>query len=127
MGNAIPILTGSMKTRVHAYPEELVSFIFDLLKDPLFLERLRADGIDPAVQLPGRAVLEKIISVCYQASLLREEERPMMFRLIIRAPEIFPADEGPPTGLQPLILPVPGLSTNTNCIASLRRPIFTGR
>ena len=95
----MPIL---MKTRVHAYPQELVSFIFDLLKDPLFMERLRADGIDPAVQLPARAVLEQVISVCYQASLLREEERPIMFRLIIGGPEIFPAHEGPPTGLQPL-------------------------
>jgi hypothetical protein len=102
MRNAMPISTGSLKTRVHAYPQELVSFIFDLLGDPLFMERLRADGIDPAVQLPERAVLEEIISVCYQASLLREEERPIMFRLIIGAPEIFPAREGPPTGLQPL-------------------------
>ena len=102
MGNAMPILTGSLKTRVHAYPQELVSFIFDLLNDPLFMERLRADGIDPVVLLPARAVLEQVISVCYQASLLREEERPIMFRLIIGAPEIFPAHEGPPTSLQPL-------------------------
>jgi hypothetical protein len=102
MGNAMSILKGSLKTRVHAYPQELASFIFDLLRDPLVMERLRADGIDPAVQLPERAVLEQVISVCYQASLLREEERPIMFRLIISAPEIFPAHEGPPTGLQPL-------------------------
>jgi hypothetical protein len=102
MGNATPLLTGSLKTRVHAYPQELVSFIFDLLKDPLFMARLRADKIAPAVQLPERAVLEQVLSVCYQASLLREEERPIMFRLIIGAPEIFPAHEGPPTGLQPL-------------------------
>ena len=98
----MPSLTGGLKTRVHAYPQELVSFIFDLLKDPFFMERLRADGIDPVVQLPERAVLEQVISVCYQASLLREEERPIMFRLIICLPETLPAHEGPPTGLQPL-------------------------
>jgi hypothetical protein len=102
MGNAMPSLTGSLETRVHAYPQELASFICTLLRDPLFMERLRADGIDPAVQLPAQDVLEQVISVCYQASLLREEERPIMFRLIICPPEIMSAHEGPPTGLQPL-------------------------
>ena len=91
--------TGCMRPGMHAYPEELVSFIFDICQDPFFLERLRADGIDISMQLPGRAVLEKIISTCYQASLLQEEERQVMFRLIIRDPELFPADDGPPTGL----------------------------
>jgi hypothetical protein len=88
-----------MRPGMHAYPEELVSFIFDIWQDPLFLERLRAAGIDTSMQLPGRAVLEKIISTCYQASLLQEEERQVTFRLIIRDPELFPADDGPPTGL----------------------------
>jgi hypothetical protein len=103
MGKEIPFLTGNIKTRVHAYPHELVSFIFDLLKDPLFMERLHAEGIDSTVQFPEQAVLEQVISVCYHASLLREEERPITFRLIIGDPEIFPTDEGPPAGLQPLI------------------------
>ena len=93
---------GCMRPGMHAYPEELVSFIFDIWQDPLFLERLRAAGIDTSLQLPGRAVLEKIISTCYQASLLQEEERQVMFRLIIRDPELFPADDGPPTGLHRL-------------------------
>jgi Probable sensor domain DACNV/DisA bacterial checkpoint controller nucleotide-binding len=101
MENGMPTLTG-LNTRVHAYPQELVSFIFELLRDPLFIERLHANGLDPAVQLPERTVLEQVISVCYQASLLREEERPIMFRLIICAPEILPVQEGPPTGLQPM-------------------------
>jgi hypothetical protein len=98
----MPITMGCIRPGMHAYPEELVSFIFDLWEDPLFLERLRLAGIDPSAQLPGRAVLDKIISTCYQASLLHEEEREIMFRLIIRAPELFPADEGPPTGLHRL-------------------------
>ncbi len=88
--------------KAHAYPQELVAFILDLQRDPLFMEGLRTNGIEPRAQLPERAVLEQVISVCYQASLLREEERPIMFRLIIGAPEIFPAHEGPPSGLQPL-------------------------
>ena len=94
--------TGCMRPGMHAYPDELVSFIFEIWQDPFFLERLRADGIDTSTQLPGRAVLEKIISTCYQASLLQEEERQVMFRLIIRDPELFPADDGPPTGLHRL-------------------------
>ncbi len=98
----MPITTGCMRPGVHAYPEELVSFIFDLWQEPAFLERLRSADIDPADQLPAREVLVKIISTCYQASLQQEEERQVMFRLIIRAPELLPADEGPPTGLHRL-------------------------
>ncbi len=98
----MPITSGCMGPGMHAYPEELVSFIYDLWQDPSFLERLRLDGIDPDCRLPERAVMQKIISTCYQASLLQEEERQVMFRLIIRAPELFNADEGPPTGLHRL-------------------------
>ena len=98
----MPITAGCMRPGTHAYPEELVSFIFDLWGNPLFLERLSSAGIDPSVQLPGRDMLQRIISTCYQASLLQEEERQVMFRLIIREPDLFPADEGPPTGLHRL-------------------------
>ncbi|MGA9458505.1 MAG: putative sensor domain DACNV-containing protein [Desulfobaccales bacterium] len=100
--NSAPGPTGGLKTRVHAYPQELVSFILDLQKDPLFMDGLRTNGSAPPAPLPERAVLEQVISVCYQASLLREEERAIEFRLIICDPEILPAQEGPPTGLQPL-------------------------
>src|SRR5512135_1994068 len=90
------------KTLLHAYPRELVSFILDRWKDPLFAERLNAAGINPSIQLPDRSVLEQIISACYQASLMREEERPVVFRLIIRDHHLFLPDEGPPTGLHRL-------------------------
>src|SRR6266567_6426189 len=98
----MPITTGCMRPGVHAYPEELVSFIFEQWQEPQFQERLRSAGIDPSLRLPDRAVFEQVISTCYQASLLREEERPVRFRLIIRAPELFSAAEGPPTGLHRL-------------------------
>ena len=87
---------------LHAYPRELVSFILAQWKDPLFVERLSSAGIDPSVQLPDRSVLEQVISTCYQASLMREEERPVLFRLIIRDHHLFPPDDGPPTGLHRL-------------------------
>jgi len=47
--------------------------------------------------------LEHLITVCYHASLLREEERPVRFRLIYRAPDLFPPDQGPPAGLHRLL------------------------
>jgi DNA integrity scanning protein DisA with diadenylate cyclase activity len=87
---------------LHAYPRELVSFIFDRWKDPLFMERLSSAGIAPAAEFPDRAILEHLISTCYQASLMREEERPVMFRLIIRDHHLFPPDDGPPIGLHRL-------------------------
>jgi len=96
------ITTGCMKPGLHAYPADLVSFIFDRWQTPLFQERLRSAGFDASFPLPDRAVFGQVISTCYQASLMREEEREVRFRLIIRAPQLFPADEGPPTGLHRL-------------------------
>jgi hypothetical protein len=83
----------------HAYPRELTSFIFDQWKDPLFIERLSAAGIDPSIELPDRSALEHVISTCYQASLMSEEGRTVTFRLIIRDHHLFSHDDGPPTGL----------------------------
>jgi Probable sensor domain DACNV len=84
---------------MHAYPEELTSFIFDAWHPPLSDKRPGLASGDPSRHLPARAILEKIISTCYQASLLREEQRPVRFRVIIRDPLLFPGEEGPPTGL----------------------------
>ncbi len=91
-----------MKQNVHAYPRELVSFIFDLWQDPSFVDRLLAIGMDPLFELPDPSILEQIFSTCYQASLMREEERTVMFRLIMGDPEVFQDDSGPPTGLHRL-------------------------
>src|SRR5215475_14051298 len=57
--------------------------------------------------LPDMPVLETLLSVCYQASLLREEERPVRFRLILRAPDQFLVTDGPPTGLHRLVFTTP--------------------
>ena len=48
---------------------------------------------------PDEAVLERVLSVCYQASLLREEERQVTFRAILVKPRLFSPDGGPPSGL----------------------------
>ncbi|UFS69869.1 diadenylate cyclase [Geomonas sp. RF6] len=90
-------------TEGHAYPHDLVEFIYQQWRSPSFIERLCCAGGDTSLQLPDPVVLEQVISICYQASLLREEERPIMFRLILRDAELFPVEEGPPTGLHRLI------------------------
>lgn len=74
---------------MHAYPDDLARFVE---------ERWDGDG-----GLPETAVLGAVLSTCYQASLLREEERPVVFRLVFAPPEIFPEEGGPPGGLHRLV------------------------
>ena len=50
-------------------------------------------------QPPDHEALERLITICYQASMLREELRPVTFRLILADPGSFPCDQGPPDGL----------------------------
>lgn len=87
----------------HSYPRDLVEFIYDRTCDDAFMDRVCPEVDQGGFQLPERALLEHVISTCYQASLLREEERPVMFRLIIRDSYLFAAHEGPPTGMHRLI------------------------
>jgi hypothetical protein len=53
-------------------------------------------------QPPDLAVLEELLGACYQASQMREEERPVAFRAILAPPECFPERAGRPHGLQRL-------------------------
>jgi hypothetical protein len=53
-------------------------------------------------QAPEYATLKQFYSACYQASLLREEERSVTFRAILASPELFAADGIPPESLQRL-------------------------
>jgi hypothetical protein len=59
-------------------------------------------GVHP---LPGAAALEGFFAACYQASMLREEERPVVFRAILAEPELFAPEGRPPEGLQRLDFP----------------------
>lgn len=83
----------------HAYPAELAASV---------RERWCADGAPrdvavPAADLPELETLEQLLSIAYQASLLREEERPVIFRLLLADPHDFPPDAGPPWGLYRLL------------------------
>lgn len=79
--------------QISAYPGDLALFVRD--RWPV--------GAQGSSSLPDATMLEHLISVCYQASLLREEERPVRFRLIFLGPDRFPPDQGPPSGLQRLL------------------------
>jgi DNA integrity scanning protein DisA with diadenylate cyclase activity len=83
-----------------AYPRDLAAFVEERWEG-------RSGASDhperPQVHpLPDASVLEEALSVCYQASLLREEEQPVIFRLALCDPESFPPEGGPPKGLQRL-------------------------
>jgi len=78
-----------------AYPADLARFI-----------RERWDE-DRAGALPDSHTLETLISACYQASLLREEERAVTFRVILCDPDRLPPNEGPPGGIHRLEFPEP--------------------
>lgn len=80
-----------------AYPRDLAAFILDHW-DRVTAEETGAAG-PWAASAPERESLERLIVVCYQASLLREELRPVTFRLILAEPEKFPEGQGPPDGL----------------------------
>jgi hypothetical protein len=98
----------SFAKTVHAYPRELVSFLLDLWDKTVPSEQLTDyEGYREAVPLPDADILEQLVSICYQASLLREEERSVNFRLILREPERFPPEEGPPQGLHRLLFTSP--------------------
>lgn len=54
--------------------------------------------------LPNDGQLRLLLDVAYHASLLKEELRPVTFRLLFAEPSVIPADAGPPSGLAPLSL-----------------------
>jgi hypothetical protein len=86
----------------HAYPAELASFV---------CQRWGAcappRGVERSMSLPDVKALEELLSIAYQASLLKEEERPVTFRLILGEPSDFPEEAGPPSGLQRLVFTEP--------------------
>jgi len=91
----------------HSYPAELAAFLQENWHSGSALVDEYCDITREREALPGPDVLERIVSACYQASLLREEERPVRFRLIVAQPDSFPAPGGPPYGLHRLLLDQP--------------------
>jgi hypothetical protein len=61
-------------------------------------------GVHP---LPDAAALEGFFAACYQASMLREEERPVVFRAVLAEPGLFDPGGRPLEYLQRLAFPRP--------------------
>ena len=84
----------------YAYPSDLAKLVL-----------LRWDAETAAGQIrlpaPATSTLAQLLSICYQATLLREEGRPVTFRLAISAPETFDPAAGPPSGVHRLVFSRP--------------------
>ncbi len=89
---------------MHSYPKDLADFVrcrWDTC--PEFGEVCESGPL----RLPAPHVLDDLLSVCYQASLLRDEDRVMRFRVMALDPHELPADAGPPVGLHRLVFTEP--------------------
>lgn len=67
----------------------------------------RSQAANCGEALPDPAVLERLIETAFEASLLREENRPLAFRLLLRSPHQFSETAGPPGGLHRLLFDKP--------------------
>ncbi len=91
----------------HSYPKDLAISVcehWDEVCSPSETGSPRSPASKFSLSLP---VLEELISTCYQASLLPDEERPARFRLILQDPERINPFDGPPSGLHRIVLTEP--------------------
>ena len=97
------------ESKSFAYPQDLAAFVAARWEDESGVSDPPAPvSHNPPVEpLPEASVLEEVLSTCYQASLLREEDQPVLFRLAVGPPDIFLPDDGPPDGSQRLEFPEP--------------------
>lgn len=79
----------------YAYPPQLTDLILDRWPE---VQRATSRNLPR----PERDRLEAALSSCYQASLLREEGRPVTFRVALAGLDAFGTSAGPPTGLHRL-------------------------
>jgi len=76
---------------LHAYPGDLAAAVLEavarrperVVESPLLVRRL----------------LESVVSTIFQASLLRDEGRPVFFRTLLCPPDTIPLESGPPSAL----------------------------
>ena len=62
------------------------------------------DAREPLLDQPS---LEHILATAFEASLLREEGRPLTFRLLLQNPDRVPSGDGPPEGVHRLVFEQP--------------------
>jgi hypothetical protein len=85
-----------MEYSSHTYPRELAERIISEW----------SEVTNPLDGLPPKEALVSLLSEAFQASLLREESRPIKCRLVLINPCELREAEGPPTGMQVLQLQV---------------------
>lgn len=90
----------STQPSAHAYPHDLTDAVYRRCADALV-------GTGIHLTLPDPAQLDAVLSVCYQASLLREEGRTVAFRVAWAGADMFPRAAGPPAGLHRLVFSEP--------------------
>jgi hypothetical protein len=80
----------------YAYPSDLAGLVLTRW------DEARAAGQINLMPPPATALAD-VLSICYQATLLREEGRPVTFRLAVSEPDAFAPKSGPPSGLHRLV------------------------
>ena len=93
--------------RQAAFPSDLAALVLTR-----WHEATAAGQID--LRAPATSALEDVLSICYQATLLREEGRSVTFRLSLSEPDAFAATGGPPASLNRLVFTRPYPPTRTN-------------
>jgi len=83
---------------MYAYPDDLARLVHERLKTQVF-ETPPDDLYHLLLGPRGLAFLERLLSTCYQASLLHEEGRSLAFRVALTEPHFLPVHAGPPDGL----------------------------
>ena len=86
-----------MPLPVHAYPPDLARVVRERWVETASSEQ-EASARDES-GLPSSEVLQRLLSVCFQASLLHEERRPVTFRICFAEPERIAIAGGPPAHL----------------------------
>ncbi|HEX8790450.1 MAG TPA: hypothetical protein VF765_05820 [Polyangiaceae bacterium] len=67
----------------------------------------RVRGSWPSDARPLPRCLEALLDVAYHASFLRNEERPVACRILVTPRSGLPLEDGPPTGLLPMVFTTP--------------------
>jgi hypothetical protein len=90
----------------HFYPKDLAEYVHENWNGSNQSKEM-TEQVQSGPKLsgpPDLAVLENLISICYQASLMTHEGEPVVFRLILADPGEFSDSAGPPDGVQKLEL-----------------------
>jgi hypothetical protein len=85
----------------HSYPHHLSEEILRLWGN---FPGKASGGLE---KLPGREILEQLISTCYQVSMMSEEQRSLRFRIALCDSSEFSPELGPPYGFLRIVFQEP--------------------